>query len=111
MIEPQFHIAIACKKWHRLTKLNQEGDALNAIKLTTSTEADVENSSDLLKRADVLGLLDIDPATLWRWRKSGNFPAPIKLTRGNLRWRKKDVTAWLESRRVSDVPHMLEGPK
>jgi prophage regulatory protein len=71
----------------------------------------VEDNADLLKRADILGLLDIDPATLWRWRKSGNFPAPIKLTRGNLRWRKKDVTEWLESRRVSDVPLMQEGSK
>ena len=71
----------------------------------------MEDNADLLKRADILGLLDIDPATLWRWRKSGNFPAPIKLTRGNLRWRKKDVTEWLESRRVSDVPLMQEGSK
>ena len=71
----------------------------------------MEDNADLLKRADILGLLDIDPATLWRWRKSGNFPSPIKLTRGNLRWRKKDVTAWLDSRRVSDVRQMQEVSK
>lgn len=56
----------------------------------------------LLRRADVLRLLDVDPSTLWRWRKAGVFPSPIKLTSGNLRWRKKDVDAWLESRCVPE---------
>ncbi|MGO4909027.1 helix-turn-helix transcriptional regulator [Pseudorhodobacter sp. W20_MBD10_FR17] len=53
-----------------------------------------------LRRTDVLRLLDVNPATLWRWRKAGGFPSPITLTSRNLRWRKADLDAWLESRRV-----------
>jgi prophage regulatory protein len=52
----------------------------------------------LLRRAEIFRILDVNPVTLWRWRKTGDFPAPIKLTSGNLRWRKKDLDTWLESR-------------
>lgn len=51
-----------------------------------------------LRRADVLKLLGVNNATLFRWRKAGKFPPPMKLTAGSLRWRKTDVDAWLESR-------------
>jgi len=58
------------------------------------------NSVALLRRAEVLRLLDVNSVT--RWRRNGGFPSPIKLTSGNLRWHKADLDAWLESRRVAE---------
>jgi prophage regulatory protein len=45
-------------------------------------------------------MIGVDAATLWRWRKAGIFPAPVKITRQTLRWREADLLAWLESRRA-----------
>jgi prophage regulatory protein len=62
----------------------------------------VDLSVTLLRRAEVLRLLDVGSVTLWRWRKAGNFPSPIKMASGTLRWRKSDLDAWIESRRVAE---------
>ncbi len=34
-------------------------------------------------------------ATLWRKVKSGDFPAPVKLSPGVTAWRCEDVHAWI----------------
>lgn len=39
---------------------------------------------------------DIHPATLWKWRKSQGFPAPVRAT-GSTNWfRTAEVLAWME---------------
>jgi predicted DNA-binding transcriptional regulator AlpA len=32
------------------------------------------------------GLLPVSPATVWRWIRSGRFPAPFKLGEGTTVW-------------------------
>lgn len=56
----------------------------------------------LLRREEVLRIIGINAATLWRWRKTGDFPSPVKLSRQTLRWREPDIAAWLESRRMKE---------
>lgn len=58
----------------------------------------MEQCSDpLLRRQDVLALLNVHRATLWRWRRDGVFPKPFKLPSGSVRWSEADVLAWLAS--------------
>lgn len=38
------------------------------------------------------------PATLWRKVKTGEFPAPVKLSERITAWRVQDVRAWLRAR-------------
>ena len=39
---------------------------------------------------------DIHRLTIWRWVRSGKFPAPIKIV-GSTRWLSDDVLAWEKS--------------
>lgn len=45
----------------------------------TSTTRPTASDSLLLKPREVARLESIDPATLWRWVKSGKHPAPIRI--------------------------------
>ena len=53
------------------------------------------------RETDVLALVRCSRATLWRWRRAGNFPAPVELGPNTLAWRRKDVEAWIASRPVA----------
>ena len=61
-----------------------------------------------LTTSQVLGLLQIGRTKLWELVRDGAFPA-YRIGEGAnapLRYRRKDVVGWLESRRVgSDEPH------
>lgn len=37
--------------------------------------------------------------TLWRWRRAGDFPAPI-MVGGSPMWTRAAIEAWLKSREV-----------
>lgn len=56
----------------------------------------------LLTVRDVQRLLRISNPTLSRLRadKNAQFPKPIAVTAKAVRWRRSDVEAWLESRKV-----------
>jgi predicted DNA-binding transcriptional regulator AlpA len=45
--------------------------------------------------ADRLGL---SLATLWRLRRRGDLPEPIRLSPGCVGWRTSDIEAWLAAR-------------
>jgi prophage regulatory protein len=44
------------------------------------------------------GLLPISSATLWRRVKTGEFPAPVKLSARVTAWHVAEVEAWIRSR-------------
>lgn len=44
------------------------------------------------------GLIPASPATIWRWVKSGTFPAPIKLGERVTAWDAQAVDAWIKER-------------
>jgi predicted DNA-binding transcriptional regulator AlpA len=44
--------------------------------------------------------------TAWRMQKTGEFPAPVIVSRGRVGWRQSEVDAWTASR----VPRAASGP-
>ncbi|MBP8183364.1 MAG: AlpA family phage regulatory protein [Rhodoferax sp.] len=42
-------------------------------------------------------IIPISPATLWRWVKSGQFVAPVKLSTRVTAWRCEEVRQWLDA--------------
>lgn len=52
-----------------------------------------------IRQADLIpGIVPFSAATLWRRVKSGEFPAPVKLSARVTAWRLQDVREWMESR-------------
>jgi prophage regulatory protein len=47
-----------------------------------------------LRQAQVLAMVPISDATLWRLVKVGRFPAPVKLSPNVTAWRSDEVRAW-----------------
>lgn len=53
-------------------------------------------SPEYLRLADLIpALVPFSPATLWRYVKSGKFPAPIKVSASITAWRRSDYEAWV----------------
>jgi predicted DNA-binding transcriptional regulator AlpA len=50
-----------------------------------------------LREPQVLAMVPISDATLWRWVKAKKFPQPVKLGPGTTAWRADDVRAWAQS--------------
>lgn len=45
--------------------------------------------------------LGVSESTLYRLRRDGEFPAPIRLSRTRIGWRREVVEAWLASRETA----------
>lgn len=61
------------------------------------------NLPRLVSPHDVCRALGISGTTLWRMRRAGEFPPPIRIGHNKLGWPEADVKAWIESRRVKAV--------
>jgi len=57
-----------------------------------------ENAEGLLREKQVLRLVPVSRATLWRWVASGRFPKPMKLGAITV-WAVADVRAFVEAAR------------
>lgn len=55
----------------------------------------------LVGRREVLLLIGISNATLWRWIKAERFPAPMKIGKKKVAWRTSVLSNWIEQRTVS----------
>ena len=55
------------------------------------------------------GILPFSSATLWRMVKSGDFPAPVKLSERVTAWRVEDLRSWMDSRMDSSVSSQGQG--
>jgi len=42
--------------------------------------------------------------TLWRLRKTGRFPEPVRLSPGRVGWREADLLDWLDTRTAAEKP-------
>jgi prophage regulatory protein len=40
----------------------------------------------------------VSKVQLYQWIKEGNFPAPYRLGKARVGWKKSEVDAWVESR-------------
>ena len=56
----------------------------------------------LLTRREVERRTGLSRATIYRKRKEGKFPEPVLVYPYVLRWRERDITAWIESRLDGD---------
>jgi excisionase family DNA binding protein len=55
----------------------------------------------LLKTHDVQKLLGCSTITIYRMIESGHLPAPMRLSRRDLRWEPEVIERWLAERRVA----------
>ena len=51
----------------------------------------------MLRQRDLMTIMNISRATLWRMQRHQNFPKPVILM-GCQRWRRGDFELWLEAR-------------
>jgi len=58
----------------------------------------IHSSREKLTVPQVLDELQIAPSTFYEWRTKGTGPRCIKLPNGQLRIRRADLDAWLDSR-------------
>ncbi|MBB5866194.1 AlpA family phage regulatory protein [Xanthomonas sp. 3058] len=52
--------------------------------------------SALIRQPAVLSIIPLGRSTMWARVKSGEFPAPIKVSPGITAWRLGDVRRWLD---------------
>ncbi len=52
----------------------------------------------LLRLPQVSRRVGLSATTIWRQRRAGTFPEPVRISPGCVAWREADVDAWIESR-------------
>jgi len=52
-------------------------------------------------RQQIETLLQISPATIYRWTKEGKFPQKIHLGPNMVRWKASDIEAWMMEKEVA----------
>ena len=52
----------------------------------------------ILSPRDVVIMLGISEVTIWRMRKRGEFPEPLRVSPRRVGWRESDIREWLDSR-------------
>ncbi len=57
-------------------------------------------ASGFVRQRQILEVIPISAATLWRRVAAGTFPAPLKLSDRITAWRVEDVRGWIESQAV-----------
>ena len=60
-------------------------------------------SSRLLRLPVVTACVGLSATTIWRQRRRGQFPDPVRLSTGCVAWREADVESWIASRSEASV--------
>lgn len=55
----------------------------------------VHAEESMLRRRSVERMTGLSKSTLYRLIKQGRFPAPLRMTRKAVRWRREEVNEWL----------------
>lgn len=55
-------------------------------------------SEQILRKPEVMSLIRMKNTWLYEAIKSGDFPAPIRLGKRAVGWRRSDIDEWLASR-------------
>ena len=58
-----------------------------------------EKNEKILRIEDLKLMLGVSNSTIWRWRKSGNFPTHIKLGDRLIGFKESDINEWLDSQK------------
>ena len=64
----------------------------------------------LLRRAEVEEMVALSTATLYRMIKDGEFPSPVKIGTGTVRWRLSEIQGWLAALQTSALGACAAGP-
>ncbi len=62
-------------------------------------EAHIPGSMQFLRIRDVCQMLRISKPTLWRLRRSPDFPVPTQLSDRAIGWSRDDIQTWVAARR------------
>jgi predicted DNA-binding transcriptional regulator AlpA len=62
-------------------------------------ERQERHPDDLLTKVQLAKALNVSTRTVDRWLAEKSGPPVVRLPHGQLRWRWKDVVAWVEERR------------
>ena len=57
----------------------------------------------ILSQKEITIKLGISHTTLWRLRRSGDFPQPIQLSLRRIGWRQDEVEEYLKSRQAKNI--------
>jgi predicted DNA-binding transcriptional regulator AlpA len=57
----------------------------------------------ILSPKDTYKLTSLSGATIWRLRRQGQFPEPIRLSPGRMGWRRTDIEHWLSEREAVPI--------
>jgi prophage regulatory protein len=64
-----------------------------------ATTSALTNTSDrIIRPRDLADRIGLSLATLWRLRRRGDLPEPIRLSPGCVGWRTSQIEAWLVAR-------------
>lgn len=66
--------------------------------VTVVTVPDPHNPTRLLRPSAVAARIGLSIPTIWRLRRRGDFPAPIRLSVGAIAFREADIEAWIKQR-------------
>ncbi len=55
----------------------------------------------LLRRREVERWTSMSRSSIYRLMQEGEFPRPVRVGPGAVRWKASDITAWIESRPVA----------
>ncbi len=57
----------------------------------------------LYRLADVIGIVGLSRATIYKKIKEGSFPAPVKLGVKASGWKSSDIEAWISQLQIGGV--------
>lgn len=69
-----------------------------AVQLVAAITEHHPKPTRLLRPAVVADRIAVSLPTLWRMRRRGDFPQPIKLSPGTVAWKEADIEAWIAQR-------------
>jgi prophage regulatory protein len=79
-----------------MTAASKDSPATPAV---ARDEARIPGSLQFLRIRDVCQMLRISKPTLWRLRRSPDFPAPTQLSDRAIGWSRDDIQTWVAARR------------
>jgi prophage regulatory protein len=73
---------------------------MGAMKRTAPTDTPVESKLDrLVLEKERRVLIPLDRSTIYRMRKAGTFPEPVRLGKRVNAWRESQLVEWAEARK------------
>lgn len=63
-----------------------------------ATASTLSQSDRILRPRELADRIGLSLATLWRLRRRGDLPEPIRLSPGCVGWRSSDIERWLKTR-------------